>query len=183
MCDDRQLKKLKQPANSTGQNQLVLSSLNDGQGQIRGSYNGDQLASLQPGIMMPPYWNPWMNYNSFQHAPPLMAPDSFIHNQISVPPMSGSRYHMPPSSFQINMVNDSVPNPPSADPIAINTNLNEIRANISRINAEIAIIARMRELRRNSLSLAAMRNGQGGHVLPPNQGSPQHDPDTTSRRL
>jgi hypothetical protein len=38
------------------------------------------------------------------------------------------------------------------------SNVHEIRANLDRIEAELAVLSRMRELKQRSLSLAAMKN-------------------------
>jgi hypothetical protein len=158
MCDNRQFKgKTKMPVQEEG-GAGGLASLADlsrtnnpaaapaaaATGLYANGWNAQSHPALQAGLMAPP----------MGHAMPMGAfypPQMAGMNSMMADPLAFG------GGFGYGNLYGALP-PPS--------NVHEIRANLERIEAELAVLSRMREMKQRSLSLAAMKNSgfNGTHL-------------------
>jgi hypothetical protein len=153
MCDNRQFKAKKKVPAQVGGGAAGLASLLD--------FNANHPAAAATGLYRTG-WNAQSHHSALQVG---IVPPALGH----VMPMGG--YY---PSHMAGM------NPMMADPLGLGggfgygnpmygaaaglgsfplpSNVHEIRANLDRIEAELAVLSRMRELKQRSLSLAAMKN-------------------------
>ena len=146
MCDDRQIKKLKK---------------SQGENKSNPVHDANPLASLQQPVGLASS-HPSQDWNSSYTATSQI--NRFIFSGVSSMPtqLLGSMY--PIASTSGAFFNPSKPLGLNSSIQSAASNLSEIRANIHQIEAELAMLSRMKEIQQQHLGLAAMTQG---HSLTP----------------
>ena len=196
MCDDRQLKK-KSGGSGGGSPSKIAPSKASGDEQLTTKIYQTQAGLIHPGLVQTsvmsnlpiPYINPaTMGY--VVPAPANISPALALQqaSQNNATQSFVSAYNLTGSTLPTNLTSNISLAPTTAFNLLTQANLLQfpapttnsrgdlvnIQANIYQVEAELAVISRMKEMKRQSLTLAAARaaKGHNGPSLPPGQGSP-----------